>query len=88
MLYYFFLIMDLIGMIVMVGAHYGVMPFRLVLAFFMYFIGKGIMFKGDFLSTIDFFIGIYFIFLLFNSPFFLTWVILAYGIYKTLVSFG
>lgn len=83
-LFMFLSILDLFAAMLLFISPLEIASFRLVFGFALYLFAKGYMFKGDFFSAVDMFVGGY----LFLS-FFFVWNFLSYvlGIYLFLKAF-
>ncbi len=79
--------MDLFSAFVMLLVQWNVISVRLILIATGWLVFKGILFKGDIASMIDFGIAVYHIIMLLFPVAFVTYVLAAYLIIKGLMSF-
>lgn len=84
MLIWIFFIGDLLSLIALLGMHYDFIPgWRFAAWCILYLIMKGAIFFGDFLSVLDVILAVYMIIMLiFNVSWFLTYIGIAYLVYK------
>ncbi|PLW80850.1 hypothetical protein C0585_00510 [Candidatus Woesearchaeota archaeon] len=78
MIIWLFGILDILAGIVIVLLNHNLAPWNIGLGFSIYLFIKSFMFKGDLMSFIDFFIGIYIILLLFG---FHSWISYLFAIF-------
>ena len=79
-------ILDLYSAIVMLLVQHGIISWRLILTASAWLILKGWMFKGDFVSSIDFGIGFYHLIMFFLPIPIITYVLAIYLVVKGLQS--
>ncbi|MAE13531.1 hypothetical protein CMO92_03120 [Candidatus Woesearchaeota archaeon] len=88
MIVWLFHIADLFVLVTMVGTHLGLLDsWRALLGGAAYLLGKGWFYRGDFMSMIDMVLGIYLIMMLFGAAWTLTWIAVAWFLYKFIVAF-
>lgn len=59
---------------------------RFLLIISVYLLGKGIIFKGDFASIVDFFCGLYFLLAFFGVRTFISYIIIFFLLQKSFFS--
>jgi hypothetical protein len=80
MLFHLLSILDLLAAGVMVGGHFGL--WRVPLLYVALYLAGKLVFWRDALSVIDAIVAVYLVFVFFGHPSVLTWVFLAYFLYK------
>jgi hypothetical protein len=78
--------MDFIAGVVMVLLNFHLVSWSVAFGFALYLIFKGIMFKSDFMSMFDLLMGVYMILMLFGIRTFITYLFVAYSVYKVVIS--
>jgi hypothetical protein len=88
MVFFIFLgLMDVLFAVLMLLTHFGLMhSWRMALAGAIFWIGKSIIFRGSFLSVLDFLAGIYFILVMLGVHTALVYLFLGIMIYKLIMS--
>jgi hypothetical protein len=80
-------LMDFIFSVLMLLTHFGVLhSWRMALVGAFFWMGKSIMFRGSFLSVLDFLAGLYFIFVMLGLKTSLVFLFLGIMTYKMVVS--
>ena len=88
MLIWFFTILDAIVLVIVLLAQLGVWDhWRFILGGAGYLILKGLAFRGELLSTVDLVFGVYMLIMLLGARWFITWLLVAWLIYKIFFSF-
>jgi len=78
--------LDLFTAIVMVLYNYGLAPTRILFSIILYLILKGLMFKGDVASMLDFAIAGYLVLMIFHPITVITWISAIYILQKSFAS--
>tara|TARA_Y100000310_G_C20487468_1_gene717536 strand:+ start:511 stop:765 length:255 start_codon:yes stop_codon:yes gene_type:complete len=81
-------ILDLLATAAMLSIHFGILSGKPVFPFAMYLITKGVAFRKDAASVVDFIIGLYIIgMIVFDFHTFLVYIFAVYLIQKAVFSF-
>ena len=86
MIIWLFGVVGLFVMIILIGAHFTLFPWRTVISTAIALGGKAILFNDRFLSFLDILVAIYMISLVFIEGGTMTWICAGYLTYKILVS--
>ena len=80
----FFDLLSILSMILLIN---GLIPWKIAVMFGVYLMLKGVLFKGDIASMVDFIIGVYLLLIPIFAPKVLTIIFIIYLGQKALVSF-
>jgi len=84
MLYIIFQFLDFLTAIVVAGAHYNLISWKLLIYHAIYLILKGVIYWRSWMSWIDIIVGIYIILMIFGLHGWMTWISICYFVYKAL----